>query len=156
MPFFRFIKSHRDGTFTVRFPDHVIVMIVELAGQLDAMLDDDRPELRRLFPTAYPGDAERDAGYQVFAHSELVDQRRANLTRLQASSSGGPISADDLMAWMHVVNDLRLVLGTVLDVSEDEPDIAEDDPRSDGFEIYHLLGAVLEEIVSALHSTLDD
>jgi hypothetical protein len=155
MQFFRFVKANRDGTYTVRFPAHVTELIAELGHQLDTMLDSDGPALRRLFPTAYPDDPDRDAGYQILSRSELLDQRRANLARLFATTGTERLSEDDLTAWMHVVNDLRLVLGTVLDVSEDEVVIDEDDPRASSFEVYSVLGVVLDEIVRALAGSLE-
>src|SRR5437588_500232 len=42
---------------------------------LDANIDD--PSLRRLFPTAYPDDAERDREYRQLVGDELVERRRA-------------------------------------------------------------------------------
>jgi hypothetical protein len=51
---------------------------------------------------------------------------------------------------MGAVNDLRLVLGTRLDVTEDMDDIELDDPRAPAFHVYHYLTYVLSEIVNAL------
>ncbi len=151
-----FIKRKRDGRFALSFPPHVAGLLDDLAGQLDEMLDSDRPELRRLFPTAYSDDPERDAGYQVFARSELVDRRRANIARLRSTIDASILSADELGVWLQVVNDVRLVVGTSLDVSEDDEWPDPDDPRAGGFELYHFLGAVLSELVDAMSLTLDD
>ncbi len=153
---FELVKAHRDGTFSIAFPDHLIELVVGLAGQLDAMLDDDRPELKRLFPTAYPDDPERDAGYQILARGELVEQRRANVERVIESAGEGRVDEATVLSWMHVINDLRLVLGTVLDVSEDDHHVDDDDPRAEGLELYHVLGVLLESIVGALRSALPD
>ena len=46
-------------------------LVGQLREQLLASTDD--PSLRRLFPPAYPDDAERDAGYQVLARDELLE-----------------------------------------------------------------------------------
>lgn len=153
---FELVKAHRDGSYTIAFPEHLVELIAGLAGQLDGMLDDDRPELKRLFPTAYADDAERDAGYQILARGELVDQRRANVQQVLESAGEDRVDEETLMAWMQVINDLRLVLGTILDVSEDDHDIDESDPRADGLDLYHVLGMLLESIVGALHSRLPD
>ncbi len=150
----RYVTRKRNGRFAVSFPPHVMALVTNLAGQLEGLLDDDRPELRRLFPTAYPDDPERDAGFQILARSELNDQRRGHVDRLQATADDDTLTEDDLTSWMLVVNDLRLVLGTALDVSEDDIEIDDDDPRAGGFETYHLLGAVLDEIVRALEGSL--
>ncbi len=153
---FELVKTHRDGTFTIAFPDHLVELVVGLAGQLDGMLDEDRPELKRLFPTAYADDPERDAGYQILTRGELVEQRRANVERVLESAGADHVGEDTVLAWMHVINDLRLVLGTMLDVSEDDHAVDDDDPRADGLELYHVLGVLLESIVGALHANLPD
>ena len=69
-------KVNKDGTFTVNLPDEVREFLASLADQLDEIVTMDVPEVRRLFPTAYPQDPERDAGYQVFARDQLIDQRK--------------------------------------------------------------------------------
>ena len=49
---------------------------------------------------------------------------------------------------MGAVNDIRLVIGTKLDVSEDPSfDIDEDDPDAQAHAIYTYLGWLLEQIV---------
>jgi hypothetical protein len=52
---------------------------------------------------------------------------------------------------MLTVNSLRLVLGTLLDVTEDdaEPELDEDDPVSAQWNLYGWLGWLLEWIVEA-------
>ena len=152
----RYVTRKRNGRFAVSFPPHVMALVTNLADQLEGLLDDDRPELRRLFPTAYTDDAERDAGYQVFARNELIELRRANIERLRSTVDAATLSADDLSAWTHVVNDVRLVVGTSLDVGEDDDWPDPEDPRAGGFELYHFLGAVLSELVDAMTLTLDD
>ena len=113
-------------------------------------------DLRRLFPTAYTEDADHDAGYQILGRAELVEQRRDDLQQLLASDDGQDLTAETLESWMRVVNNLRLVLGTMLDVGEDDIDPEEGDPLFESYEVYHLLGVVLEEIVGALSGELPD
>jgi hypothetical protein len=51
---------------------------------------------------------------------------------------------------MGAVNDLRLVLGTRLDVSEEMDEMDPDDPDAPLFEVYGYLAWLLENIVAAL------
>jgi hypothetical protein len=53
---------------------------------------------------------------------------------------------------MGAINDLRLVLGTRLDVSEDMDldALADDDPLTPAFALYGYLGWLQEQIVAAL------
>ncbi len=151
------VNRQADGTYTVEFPDHIRQLLVGLSRQLDGALDnDDDPSMARLFPTAYANDAEKDAGYQVFARGELIEHRREAIELLTKTAEKDSLEEDELMAWMHVVNDVRLVLGTVLDVSEDSDGVELDHPQADLHELYHVLGAVLAEIVDGLSEGLPD
>ena len=156
MPLFRRPRLFRrsGSSFEVNLAPEARAWIVELADQLEQLLDGERDDTRRLYPTAYPDDAERDAGYQVLAREQLADHRREAIAVMRATVDRDQLSGDELSAWMHIVNDLRLVLGTRLDVSEDD---VEPDPEADDFEahlLYHQLGLVLSEIVDALTGAL--
>jgi hypothetical protein len=60
----------------------------------------------------------------------------------------------DVTSLMHGVNSLRLVVGTLLDVGEDEDPttVAEDDPLLGEHHLYAWLSWLLEWIVRALSS----
>ena len=54
-------------------------------------------------------------------------------------------------SWLGALNDVRLALGTALDVTEDMPDeLPEDDPRSPHLGVYHWLTWVQETLIQAL------
>jgi len=54
-------------------------------------------------------------------------------------------------AWLSALNDVRLALGTALDVTDDMPDdLPEDDPRAPHLGVYHWLTWVQESLVQAL------
>ena len=151
----RAIRRRSDGTYVQAFHDSVPELLVDLGQQLDGILDSDDPDLRRLFPSAYPDDAEKDAGYQILSRSSLTDGRRAAIATVRRTASSEILTEDELMDWMALTNDLRLVLGTKLDVGEDDStEIDPDDPNAPMIEIYHVLGVVLHEIVQALSGGL--
>ncbi len=152
------IRRRRDGTFKQTFDESIPGLLVALGDQLDEVLDSDTPELRRLFPTAYTDDEEKDAGYQILARSELSDARRAAISTVQQTHDNEVLTEDELTDWMALTNDLRLVLGTKLDVAEDDTydDLDPLDPRLPVLEIYHVLGSVLHEIVEALSDALPE
>ncbi|NKQ54834.1 DUF2017 domain-containing protein [Amycolatopsis sp. K13G38] len=61
------------------------------------------------------------------------------------------LTFEEADAWLSALNDVRLALGTALDVSEDMPDeLPEDDPRSPHLGVYHWLTWVQESLVEAL------
>lgn len=143
-----------DGGFSVELAPEARAWIVDLATQLDELLDRDTDDLRRLFPTAYPDDAEREAGYQILSRHQLTDSRREAIALMQATATNDELSEEELAAWMGIVNDLRLVLGTRLDVSEEEVEIDESHPDAAAHLLYHQLGYLVSEIVDALTTSL--
>jgi hypothetical protein len=140
--------------FEVRLAPEARDWVVSLADELDALLGADSDDTRRLFPTAYPDDPELDAGYQVLAREQLIDDRRAAIGAMRASVTKDYLSPDELGSWMRIVNDLRLVLGTRLDVSEDDDEVNFDAPDLEAKLIYHELGVLLSEIVDAMSTAL--
>ncbi|MCP3992717.1 MAG: DUF2017 family protein [Actinomycetia bacterium] len=146
-------RATTDG-FAVELVPEVREWVIDLADQLESLLESDDSDLRRLFPTAYPDDPERDAGYQILARQGLIDGRREAITMMRDTVDLKVWTEDQLTAWMGVINDLRLVLGTKLDVGEDDDDIDFEIPEATGHLVYHQLGYLLGEAVEALTTTL--
>ncbi|MEZ5310498.1 MAG: DUF2017 family protein [Microthrixaceae bacterium] len=124
-------------------------LIAGLIDQLDQMLDSQSPALRRLFPEPYGDDAERNAGYAVLAGAELIESRHARVELMRSQIRAEKLSASDLDTWMRTLNDLRLVIGTVLDISDDGTEPG-DDSELELFHVYEHLGFILEHVVEAL------
>jgi hypothetical protein len=151
--FGRRVRRTRQGDFELRLPDDERALLRNVAPQLRQLLDGDLddPALRRLFPTAYADDAERDREYHQLVRDELADRRRAAVDTLLATVDQARVDEEQLLAWMGAVNDLRLVLGTRLDVSEEtDPMPGPDDPDAALLVLYGYLGYLLESIVEAL------
>jgi hypothetical protein len=148
------IRREDDGFVLAVRPDDRRV-VADLVAQLrDAILDgtaDDR--FRRLFPAAYHQDVELDEEYQRLMHGELLASRLDSLNRAHellsrdADAEVVSLSEDEIDSLMKSVNDLRLVLGTLLDIQENEPTIDEDDPAYPQFHLYTYLGWLLEWII---------
>ena len=152
----RQFTANADGTFTVNLPQGHRQLLAALAEQLDEIVTMDVPETKRLFPTAYPDDPERDAGYQVFARDQLVNERQTAAETLLATVDNKTLSDEEMSQWMAVVNDARLVIGTRLDVSEDEDEFDLEDPDLELRIIYHELGLVLDRMVTAMTAALPE
>lgn len=154
------VRRRRDGAFDVRLKGWERDLLTDLVPQLRELLTAGAgggeagtapdPSLRRLFPTAYADDAELDAEYQSLVRDDLLERRLAALDLLEETVDADVITEEQLLAWMGAVNDLRLVIGTRLDVSEDMDDIDPDDPDAPLFAAYGYLGWLLENIVAAL------
>lgn len=147
---FRLLKRRSDGRYTLNLGPQQRELLGSLADQLEALLDGDPddPGLRRLFPTAYPDDIGREAEWQVFKGSDLRDSKRAQLEVLRAAAERTELSEDEVGAWMQAVNGLRLVLGTRLDVSEDQVEVDPDHPEAATYALYDFLGMLLDRTVA--------
>ena len=152
------VRREGDG-FVLEVDAEDRTTLVGLIGQLrDEIAADGRSEhLRRLFPAAYHDHAEHEAEYQRLVHEDLASTRLASLDTVGEVLGRDPGSDElalgegDLDALMRALNDLRLVIGTLLDVSEDTDaeDIGPEDPDFGHFQLYGYLGWLLEGIVRA-------
>ncbi len=165
--FTRRVKRIASGRYRISLPEHeaelLRTLLPQLRGLLTTGLSDNDPSLTRLFPTAYANDPELDAGYQALVRDELLEKRFASIDVIEsllAEAGAGPMTSEvdeeELSAWMRAINDLRLVLGTRLDVGEDDDpaDIDPDDPDAQGWAIYHYLAMLVSVIVDALTEDL--
>ncbi len=150
------VKRKRPGRYQVKLrPNERVLMadlVVQLREQLLASTDD--PTVKRLFPPAYANDPERDAGYQVLTRDELLEARLAALDVVERTLDGGELDDAAMTAWMGTLNSLRLVLGTRLDVDEELPNLAPDDPLAPAYAVYEYLGWLLSQVVDALNTDL--
>jgi len=144
----RALKRDGDRT-TILLGEEERALLVDLAEQFRSVLAaDNDPDLRRLYPAAYADDAERDADYASLVHDDLLGTHLDAVDGLIRSATAGSINDEDLAAWMQVLNGLRLLLGTRLDVSEEdefEPEAADAPTRA----LLAWLGLVLEEAVES-------
>ncbi len=149
----RRVKRTRRGDFELRLPDEERTVIRSLVGQMSELLAEDAdPGLRRLYPTAYAEDAELDQEYHRLVHDDLLARRLAAFEVVEQTLAADRVDEEQLVAWMGAINDIRLVIGTKLDVSEDPSfDVDEDDPDAQAHAIYTYLGWLLEQIVSELN-----
>ena len=128
-------------------------MVASLADQLRELLDEapDDSSLERLRPPAYPDDPDAEAAYRLLAGEELRESRLAALGVLADAGELEVLDDDQATAWMQAINALRLVVGTRLDVSEeDEGPTSLDDPDAPLWAVYgyltHLLGRTIEAL----------
>jgi hypothetical protein len=116
------------------------------------LADTNDPALRRLFPTAYPDDAERERAYESLVRDDLLAGRLAALDTVQRTLDADTITREEAEQWLTTINSVRLTLGTALDVSEDDNhlDIDVGDPRQTQYVVYDLLGILLGSLVAAM------
>lgn len=129
------------------------------------------PALARLFPEAY-GDQDTElraasAEFRRFTENDLRARKRTDalavvrtLDALTITEDGGAVlelTGDECRNWLGALNDLRLTIGTRLEVSdEDEGEagslyrLPDSDPRKPMVMAYLWLGALQETLVETL------
>ena len=112
-------ERRADGNYRVELDDDIRLVLGTLLEQLRDVLSTDSPAIARLFPPPYGDDEERNQGYAALAGSELVEGRLAAIDAMREQLDATELTEDELHSWMRTINDLRLVLGTLLGVTED-------------------------------------
>jgi GGDEF domain-containing protein len=142
-------------SFALALPESERDVLRHLLPQLRALVTDPPEAMdersRRLFPTAYPNDPELDREYQHYMREELVASRSAAIDDMLATLDATTLNEAQLMGWMRSINGIRLVLGTVLDVSEDD-DPDDEEEATPERALYGYLSYLLEVCVEELQS----
>jgi hypothetical protein len=98
------------------------------------------PVLARLFPDAYREDGEAAGEFRRYTEVGLRDgKREAAGTVLAMLHAGDDLLLDREQAqiWLRALNDVRLALGTRLDITEDwQNDVSGLDPRGPRYAMY--------------------
>ena len=131
---------------------HERLLIGDLLDELEGLLDDpDDPELRRLFPPAYSEPTD-DEQYRSLVRDQLVSSRSKALATVRATLSSVTLDADQADQWLRALNDMRLVLGTRWDVTEqlDYGKLDLNEPRGRELAVYGYLSWLQEQLVEAL------
>jgi hypothetical protein len=140
----------------LRIPDAERELLRTLPAQVRALLTDgDRqedPALRRLHPSAYPDDPDAAAEFDGFVRADLTSQRMTALETMARTIDARSLSEDELAAWLGTINDLRLILGVRLGVTEesDPQEFADGGERESSSALYSYLSYLEEEIVDAV------
>ena len=147
------VRATPDG-YLVALVEEERELLIRLMGELrDLLVQDDHPYLERLFPTAYPDDDEAEAEYQRLMRDELVTSRTNSInsvTDILKRPLDQPLTEGELLLLLQSLNAVRVVLGTILGITDD--DDAERIDAADGSEqqLYGYLSWLLEWTVQAL------
>ena len=115
--------------------------------------------LARLLPNAYGDDPEAASDFRRYTEADLragkIAHAEAMLATLPETDARIVLDREQADAWLFALNDLRLALGTRLEVTEDlDPDDLDgpdgDDERLHGLEVFDWLGLVQETLVEHL------
>jgi len=119
---------------------------------MDPTRPGDDPAVARLYPGAYLDNDDHDAEYRRLMHGELHEGRLAALDAFEEAIDADHLDEDRAWAWLRALNDIRLLLGTRLDVTEGEVirRANPDDPRAASLALYGYLSWLEEQLVEAL------
>jgi hypothetical protein len=151
--------STGEGSVTVRFTRDEAELLRRLLAEMESLLESKSerdPVVGRLFPRAYERKEEEES-YRALVGDELVSAKRANLRTAtdmlgREGAAEAELSGDQADAWLALLTDLRLAMGTRLDVSEERmaEDIDPDDPDAAALSVLHWLGWVQGTILEAI------
>jgi hypothetical protein len=116
------------------------------------------PVLARLLPDAYQDDPEAAGEFRKYTESSLREAKKyfaqTLLDTLPPSGGRVKLTGDQARDWLRALNDIRLMFGVRLEVTEDFEEqlaaLSPQDPKVAAFEVYGWLGAVQESLVQAL------
>ena len=150
----RRIKRTRRG-FEIRIPTDERDVLRTLPEQVRSLLEDgDRedPVIKRLYPSAYLDDEDASAEFEAAVRDDLTRQRLEALEGFERTLDAKTLTEDELVGWLAVLNDARLVLGVRLAVTEQTvpSDFRDDETSMASYALYSFLSYLVEEIVDAL------
>ena len=136
----------------------IIGLLLDQLEQLLEAAEDDvagDPVLARLLPDGHRGDPQLAADYRELTESALRGGKADDLATVRATlpPDGGELRLDPEQAgaWLRCTNDLRLALGTRLDITEDtEPPDEITGEESQQLAVYYWLTSVQGSLVDAL------
>lgn len=149
------VRRTRKGEFLVRLTTSEREAIRGVPGMLRTLLQDadpaTDPALQRLFPSAYLDDPERSMEFEHMVRDDLLAQRIAAVDTMERTIEADRLSEDEVTAWLATINDVRLMLGVRLEVTESSTPLDfEDDDRAASYAVYAFLSWLEEDVVSAL------
>jgi hypothetical protein len=150
------VRPLRDGGYRVRLGADERRTFGALLRELRGLIEGEDAAVGRLFPAAYRDDPKASAGFDELVRGELVAGRLDAIETVEKSLDAERLDEEQMAAWCGALNDLRLVLGEQLGVTEDmyERALPPDDPRAPGIALYGWLTWLQGHVVEALASRL--
>ena len=153
------VGSEPGGKLRISLEDYEADLLRGLTKEMEQLLEAEievDPVYQRLFPDAYEDD-EAAATYRELVGSELrtgkltaLDTVKKTLGESGAAESG--LSPQEAEHWLTVLTDMRLAIGTRMDVTEERmaATIDLDDPDAPALSVLHWLGWLQESVLGAM------
>jgi len=145
-----------DGSYAIELEPQEHELLRVLAAELEQLVASEDTAVERLFPPAYRDDPQADEEYRRLVHRTLASDRLDGLRAVQVGAGSGRLTQVEAEMWCTVLNDLRLVLGERLGVTDDlyEHGIEPDHPNAVELSVYAWLTWLQGSVVDALASRL--
>lgn len=166
-----------DGRLRLDFAEAEVTLLRDLLGRVgDLLADTDTdtgtgtgsdtdtdaerrtpadPVLARLLPDAHREDRDVAAAYRDLTEAGLREDKQADVGAVLAAlpAEAGSAVLDDPDAWLRAVNDIRLMMGVELDITEDT-DVPQrvSDQRDFELAVYFWLTHLQDSLVEAVLS----
>jgi hypothetical protein len=165
------LRKRKDGGWTAILPPGSVEVLEKLPGRLRAVLE--KPDfgdqvVARLFPQAYRDDPEAEAEYGRLMRDDLLARKLEGIDSFERTFAGRrerkgllgtrigrffevDLSGEDLTLWLGFLHDMRLLIGTRLDITDEswEREIPEG-PEAEEHMLLHALAYMEEAILEAL------
>lgn len=144
------IEKIGNNTYRVDLSTQVRTLLGDMREMTFAHVEAESPIAKRLFPNAYQNSPEMELDYQQLTHEPLAGHHQANLATFEETLFNTELNEDQALAWIGALNNMRLILGTALEIDENQSVPDESDPNYEGFVVYDLLtylqGVFIDEI----------
>src|ERR1700677_3645721 len=139
-------------------PDDTLAALEAMLHEPGSAEAPEDPVLARLLPDGYRDDPEAAGEFRKYTEPALRSAKQQAARQLLDTlpETGGRIqlTAEQALAWLKALNDVRLALGVRLGVTEEFEEqwgrLKPNDPQWTAYEVYAWLGAVQESLVQAL------
>jgi Domain of unknown function (DUF2017) len=150
------VRPLRKGGYRVNLDAFERETLRSLVAELRELIQLEDGSVARLFPAAYRDDPRASEEFADMTRGELAAGRLGALLTVEATLEADRLDEEQLAAWCGALNDLRLVLGERLGVTEDlyETGIDPRDPRARELALYGWLTWLQGNVVEALASRL--
>ena len=146
----------RGSRYAVSLSEGEREMLAEICRQSRALLEAEDPSsdpaVARLFPPAYQDDPLQNLEFESALGDTPRNGKLDAIATFERTVRAPDLSEDELLEWMKVVNDARLVLGTRIEITEQatQRDYPPDHPDHDSFGVYVYLTWLEDRILRAL------
>ena len=140
------------------------LVLATVRARLDAILRNPssaKAIVDRLFPPAFPDNAEAEATHRALIGSSMLEARKESLAAFEATLAsarprGGSVGVEldgaGVDLWLHVLNDFRLLHGTELGIDDDDWswEGSEDPAAAASYGFYWTLTGIQSVLLDAL------